>query len=605
MIAGNPITYTAILTNNGPSDAQTVGVNFTFPSGLTLLGLSPSQGACSGAACNLGLLPAGTAARITVTARVNASAPEGSLTVQAQAASSTTDPNVANNTASATTQVRTQADLALTMNDTPDPVFAGDPLTYTLTVTSSGPSDARDVRIDLTLADGLTPLRLSASQGTCEDRSCSLGTLPPGSIARITTTVRVNSNVTNGSYLTTLATVSSITTDPNSTNNTATATTRVQTQADLSLSLSDDPDPVIAGNPITYTAILTNNGPSDAQTVGVNFTFPSGLTLLGLSPSQGACSGAACNLGLLPAGAAARITVTARVNASAPEGTLTTQAQAASSTTDPNVANNAASATTQVQTQADLSLSLSDDPDPVIAGRALVYRLTAINQGPSDARNVQLTLTLPTEVSLLSFVPDICTATSSTIRCDRDRLTAGDMFTMVVTVTVRADLNQGYVLIARAEGISLTTDPAPDNNTAIASTEVVLEADLQAALTGEPAEVFVGDVITYTLTVTNAGPSKASGVIVTLNLPPGLNVEDVLASSGSCSIGTPRCELGELAVGAIATVRWRVRVAQWPGTPISVQGEVSTDAVDPNPADNRPEIQTAVRFRVFLPLIFR
>lgn len=137
-----------------------------------------------------------------------------------------------------------------------------------------------------------------------------------------------------------------------------------------------------------------------------------------------------------------------------------------------------------------------------------------------------------------------------------------------------------------------------------ASTEVASEADLQAILRGEPAEVFMGDLVTYTLTVTNAGPSMASNVTATLHLPIAMNVEGVSVSSGTCPTNT-RCELGDLNAGGAAIIRWRVRVAQWPGASVSVQAEVSTDAIDPDLMNNRAEVHTTVRFRVFLPMIFR
>ena len=44
------------------------------------------------------------------------------------------------------TDVTGSADLSITKSDSPDPVLAGDELTYTIDVTNSGPSTATDVR---------------------------------------------------------------------------------------------------------------------------------------------------------------------------------------------------------------------------------------------------------------------------------------------------------------------------------------------------------------------------------------------------------------------------------------------------------------------------
>ncbi|MDW8065901.1 MAG: hypothetical protein RMK32_09780, partial [Anaerolineae bacterium] len=174
------------------------------------------------------------------------------------------------------------ADLVVSKSASANPVLAGTELTYTIWVTNSGPLNAENVRVTDTLPNGVTLLDISSSQGSCSDSICDLGTLNVGSTAIITLQVRVNSNTPDGTLTNRVTASTSNSDDP--VNNTASTTTQVQTQADLALSLIGDPDPVVAGNPITYTAVLTNGGPSDAQGVGVTFTLPSGLTVLDLTP---------------------------------------------------------------------------------------------------------------------------------------------------------------------------------------------------------------------------------------------------------------------------------------------------------------------------------
>src|SRR5919108_671983 len=66
--------------------------------------------------------------------------------------------------------------------------------------------------------------------------------------------------------------------DPDATNDTSTTHTTVHREIDLSLAKADDPDPVIAGNQLTYDLSVTNDGPSDAQGVSVSDALPSDLT---------------------------------------------------------------------------------------------------------------------------------------------------------------------------------------------------------------------------------------------------------------------------------------------------------------------------------------
>ena len=109
-------------------------VTDTLPAGTTFDSATPSQGSCSQASgtvtCALGTVAnGGTRERRRSRSGRNS---EGSVTNQASVTSDAGDLNPSNNSASATTTVDPAADLELTKTDSPDPVLAGQQLTYTL-----------------------------------------------------------------------------------------------------------------------------------------------------------------------------------------------------------------------------------------------------------------------------------------------------------------------------------------------------------------------------------------------------------------------------------------------------------------------------------------
>ena len=123
---------------------------------------------------------------------------------------------------------------------------------------------------------------------------------------------------------------------------------------------------------------------------------------------------------------------------------------------------------------------------------------------------------------------------------------------VVVTPTVAA------VITDVASVTATTPDLVPANNVAIEDTTVTDAADLAISKTDSADPVVIGDDVTYTVTVTNPGPSDATGVVVTDTLPgPGsVTFGSATPSQGSCSqaSGVVTCPLGLVAVGATATI---------------------------------------------------
>ena len=362
--AGAVITYTISINNTGPSFASGPTVNDTFTAPLRFVGVTAPGWSCA-------TPPIGSPGTVSCT---NPEIPVGitNLTLRLDTSPSTSPTSVTNNVgvsastdpagprmASATTSITASADLTITKTAAPPAPLPGQMLTYTITVTQNGPSDAANVTVTDALPSAVLFQSITASGWTCTTPavgtsgtvSCTRTPLAPGSYP-MTIQGTVTASTPTGTVISNTASVTSTTPDPTGPN-TATASVTVTTQADLSVTIADSPDPVGVGRALTYQVVVTNGGPSDATnpTLSValdptlRFTSvlsPGGWTCT--TPAVGLAGTVACHATSIAKGASAAFTIVTSVHSSS--SAITTSATTASSVSDPNPANNSASATT-------------------------------------------------------------------------------------------------------------------------------------------------------------------------------------------------------------------------------------------------------------------
>jgi len=184
------------------------------------------------------------------------------------------------------------ADLAITLNDSVDPVVAGDTLVMTAEVSNNGTFTAENISISFNFPAELTPVSTS---GCAEDPggtpTCNLGSLTSGQ----STTVDVNLNIDPGAsgQISSSATVSSTTQDPVPSNNTTQENTLAVAEVELALDKTSDSFFTPTGGTITYLIRVENTGTSDAVGAQVVDTAPPRLGSLSwtCTPSPGsACT---------------------------------------------------------------------------------------------------------------------------------------------------------------------------------------------------------------------------------------------------------------------------------------------------------------------------
>ena len=141
----------------------------------------------------------------------------------------------------------------------------------------------------------------------------------------------------------------------------------------------------------------------------------------------------------------------------------------------------------------------------------------------------------------------VCTAAANPLAVG-----ASESFTLAVQVS--NTLPTAYSLVNRAVAGSSTADPLPDNNFAVEDTEVLAVAALKISKSSAPDPVDAGRRLTYTILVTNTGPSVATDVRVIDTIPAQMALVSAVASDGGVCNGGVLCLLGSMGVNKVVTV---------------------------------------------------
>jgi len=350
------------------------------------------------------------------------------------------------------------ADLRIEKSDDLPSVIAGQVLSYTLLVNNAGPAAAQDVVVVDYIPAGATFVTATSPLSSTTPLSWSLGSIPAETSQEIHMVVQVASGVSG--TITNMAVVSSSTWDPQSDNNVDEEETIVVGRADLRIDKSADSSSVAPGGPLTYTLTVTNQGPSDAENVIVIDTLPAGVCDLDFVPPNCSSDPLMCDLGTLPAGDSGQIQINVAVCLTT-TGVLTNTAVVTSATRDGNPANNEVKELTVVSERADLCIQKAGDLEKVLPGDELIYTLRVSNYGPSDAKNVVVSDTLPIGVDFRSSMPPLVGGPDP-LTWYTGTLAATEVWTIEVTAAVGA--RASGVLVNAASVTSLVEDSDLSNN---------------------------------------------------------------------------------------------------------------------------------------------
>ncbi len=481
-------------------------------------------------------------------------------------------------------------DLAITKSESIDPVVAGsspDNLTYVVTLTNNGVSEATTIVVDeaLTLPSGVTAV-VTPSSGTWSPPTWTVPVLAAGASETLTVVISVDGTTAPGVDV--IGDTASITGADqsllNTGDDTVTESTTVVALADVSLTKSDAPDPVVAGTNLVYTITVSNAGPSVATAVSWSDTLPANTTFASLaSPGGWACATPAIGAGGIVSCSIASLgldsavfTLTVEVDSALPDGTLVENtATVSASTPDPDSDNDSDSAGTTIGSgSADVSVTKVGDQDPVAAGGQIQYTITLQNAGPSAAFDAMLDDPLPlgTTFASLTSPPGWTCATPAVganglVSCTNPILAVGSAV-FVLTVTVDPSVTPGTNLENTATAGAATADPTPGNESSASQAGVVSPASLASSKSVSGDFVRYG-TITYTIVLTNTAASTQAdnpGDELTDILPSTLTLVGATATSGTAT-----------ANAGTNTVTWNGSIPPGDSVTITIEATINGD----------------------------
>ncbi|MGQ9895730.1 MAG: hypothetical protein ACUVSY_18270, partial [Roseiflexus sp.] len=516
------------------------------------------------------------------------------------------------------------------------PVVAGEPVTYTITVSNVGTNAVTGAVLNSTF-----PAQLSGTTWTCVPSggaSCAPTSgsgnwsnktlnLPVGSSVTFTVTGALPSTETGNLVSTVSVATPAGINELTPADNTTTLSTPISLRGDLAVTRTSDPAVPQAGQPITYTLTATNAGPSTVVDATVVNVFPVSVTNLLWSCS--ATSGSACPsagsgsinvpVTLAPGGSAV-FTATGVVSSAAltmpPHSAIVT---VPGNVTDPDPDNNVFTDSGGLGRPADLTIGKTVAPALVVPGLPATYTITVTNTGSADANGATVLDLFPPTISGVTWTCSgvngaTCAQASGSgnLTLSLPQFPVGGVATITISGMVAADATGNLVNTAQVLPPVGVDDPTFTNNSATISSTLQPHTDL-VVMQSLPLHAVVGQTVTYTITVRNNGPSVAAGARVN-NTPPALVTVTgwtCAASSGSfCGAAggsAPVDDAVTLAPGGTVTYTVNGIVFQRAVGALPVSGSVSAPAgiEDPDPSNNRAEGAIHALYMVTLPIIVR
>lgn len=632
---GETLTYSIALANVGNIAATNVIYTDTIPSGTTFIPGSVTVNGVTQAGANPanGISIGSIAANSTTTISFQVFAPSIPQTNPILNSGTTTYqyipvPNQPAVSGTDTTNiVSTQVNNAtVTMAKAVDKNFAdiGDTLTYTVSFTGTGNTNANNVIFTDVIPTGTTFVLNSLTidgttqAGTNPANGVNIGSIPTGTTKNVSFQVVVNaipasnvvSNGSSASYQYTVNPSQSPVTKNISSN---VVTTQIN-NANLTLTKSTNKQFATIGETISYTILITNSGNTAANNVQLTDPLPNGtiltpgtVTLNGVL--QNVDSLVALPIGTIPGGATFTLSFQVTVINITTQNPIINNAFASYLyTVNPSLPPTSKTANSNSVTStirlANLHANKSVDKTFAEVGDVLTYTFTLTNDGNVAANNVLLsdsiangTAFVPNSVIVNGVSQPGATPASITIGSINANATITASFQVVITSIPNPNPISNSASISYNFIVDPNASPVSKNTTSTTTFTQVNDANVISAKTVDKVFATVGDVLTYTVVLTNAGSVSADNPTFVDTNPDGTTfipntflINGVLQNNADPNIGVP---LPAIPANSSLTVSYQVTVISLPAQNPTTNSSSTQYSFILNPGDP-PTIETSL-----------
>ena len=590
-IAGKIIKYEIVITNNGPSYARDIILKDIYnDSELTnmLYSLDGQSWTRYDASINIGTLANGQNKTIlfegfiktTVRGNVINKAVIGSSTKLRD--NSTLEDDVAVNVKGDTT-----LDITKVANTTI--VNPGDVIKYTVQITAGGLSDS----LDVILTDNLSEMFFDVSKATYSvngiDKgvwigNANLGTISSGMTVNVVITVPVKAYVDVGKLNSITNFASVINSDKKAANDTNIVPINVIDLA-VNKTANHQNKTYNYGDNVEYVIEIVNNGPGIATDIIATDNLPEGLKFINANVPGDWTLSISNN----------KITINGEKLANGEKVLITIIAKAAKSNTtlinnikvngtgfDSNISNNNDSETIKITPLVDLAITKVVDNANPLFDSIITYTITVVNNGPDASTDVVVKDIWP--ANGLKFITSTGTYNPATGIWNVGELGSNEIATL--TITAKTTAVGKFENKVSVNGTGYDSNLSNNNASVNITVPDCVILNITKVATGgivseEPnKEVIAGEKITYTVIVSNYGPSVATNVYLTdlFNADELLNME--YNSNGNWVKYNNGIALGDIDVNEAVMILFRATVNHSTRGLINNTVKITTDIKD-------------------------